>query len=267
MNVSTLYYEKYAAAFVRGLVLRSDALKALSCLQKELRLLQHDFPRNLLEKSLHDLSQEETEEILLLGKAAGLKLHRFKKTHEILPRVRRILGFLKSVGMTGVNEVAGMAENPDMTGMISLMDVGSGRGAFLWPCLDTFPSLNVLSVDILPHRVDMINAVRWGGVSNLGAVRGDICTLSLVDNSYDVVTLLEVFEHIPDPLKAVKRCVEIAKKYIAVSVPLKADNNPEHKHLLTKDLLTDMFHGAGCTRLHFDGVPGHLMMIAVLKEG
>src|SRR2546426_348797 len=50
------------------------------------------------------------------GIAAGLKIHRFKRTHE-LPRVRRVLGLLRGL-------------NPE-----SLLDIGSGRGVFLWPLL------------------------------------------------------------------------------------------------------------------------------------
>ena len=37
---------------------------------------------------------------------------------------------------------------------------------------------------------------------------------------------------------------------------------------LTKERLTELFEAAGCRRLHFDGVPGHLFVAAPLgKEG
>ena len=49
------------------------------------------------------------------------KLHKFKRIDE-LPRVRRVIGMLRG------------ALRPT-----SLLDVGSGRGAFLWPLLDAFP--------------------------------------------------------------------------------------------------------------------------------
>ena len=44
-----------------------------------------------------------------------------------------------------------------------------------------------------------------------------------------------------------------------------ADDNPEHIHLLTKDILTDLFNAAGCRQLHFGGVPNHLFMVATCK--
>ena len=222
-------YARYAAAYVRGLALRS----------------QVDLPVSLSERPLDELSDEELGAILAAGQAAGVRLYRFKNTHDDLPRVKRVLGFLRSVQVG------------------SLLDVGSGRGVFLWPCLNAFPWWRVTSVDLLPHRVEMINTVRDGGVANLSGVVGDICSLNLPE-SYDVVTLLEVLEHMPEPSLAVEAAVRLAGKHVVVSVPSKPDNNPEHLHLLTKDRLTELFGRAGCTRLSFDGVPGHLIMIATV---
>ena len=68
------------------------------------------------------------------GRAAGLRLQRFKRS-SVLPRVRRVLGFLHAVAPR------------------SLLDVGTGRGAFLWPLLDAFPHLPVHCVDLLEHRL------------------------------------------------------------------------------------------------------------------
>ena len=58
----------------------------------------------------------------------------------------------------------------------------------------------------------------------------------------------------------------MAKKYVVVTVPSKEDDNPEHIHLLTKEKLTSYFTSCGVERLSFDGVPGHLFMIAKIKE-
>ena len=232
MHLYELYHIKYAAAYVRGVAIQSN---------------NNLLPSALIQKNLYELTAEETEEIIEKGKAAGLKLYCFKNSHNDLPRVKRILGFLRSIEMN------------------NLLDAGSGRGVFLWSCLNAFPWIEVTSIDLLPHRVEMLNTVRQGGVTTLNAVVGDICSLETLYKSYDVVTLLEVLEHIPKPLAAIQSAVRIAKKFVAVSVPSKPDNNPEHIHLLTKDILTDFFNQAGCTRLHFDSVPGHLIMIAALE--
>ncbi len=225
------YYDKLAAAYVRG---------------NELRTGQFLLESELLMKDLEELNEEEVLQILETGKDAGAKLYAFKNTHTDMPRVRRVLGFLKSVSFE------------------SLLDVGSGRGVFLFPFLQEFPWVSVTSMDILEHRVEFLQDVSRGGVISLTAVKGNLCIQPFPDRSFDVVTLLEVLEHIPEVGQAVKAAVRMARKHVAVTVPSKPDNNPEHIHLLTKEILTGLFQEAGCTRLRFDGVNGHLVLVATL---
>lgn len=221
------YDMRLAAAYVRGMA-REGRLAAASALP--------DAP-------LDALTQEEQAQLIEAGRAAGLKLYRFKN-HEELPRVRSVLGFLHGI-------------QPE-----SLLDVGSGRGVFLFPFLQEFPQVEVTSVDLLPLRVELLQALRAGGVNRLTALQQDICTWEMPENSFDVVTLLEVLEHIPDVAQAVRAAVRLARRYVVVSVPSRPDDNPEHIHLLTRDVLTGLFADAGCTRLQFSGVNGHLIMMA-----
>lgn len=221
------YEARLAAAYVRGAAMEKGGL----------------LPPGLTEKPLDSLGEAELAEILRAGEAAGLKLYHFKKK-EPLPRVKAVMGFLKGV-------------RPE-----SLLDVGSGRGVFLFPFLTEFPWVRVTSADILPHRVQMLQAISRGGVGNLTAVEQNICRWADGENQFDVVTLLEVLEHIPDVQTAVCNAVRLAKRYAAVTVPSQPDDNPEHIHLLTKDILTELFQNAGCTKLRFGGVPGHLVLIA-----
>jgi len=79
------------------------------------------------------------------GLKAGLRLHKFKRTSG-LPRVRRVLGVLRGLAPA------------------DLLDVGSGRGVFLWPLLDAFPELRVTAIDRNPQRVI------FGGSGGGGAV-------------------------------------------------------------------------------------------------
>src|SRR5690242_17546937 len=81
------------------------------------------------------------EDVLRAAAAAGLDLHHFKRS-SLLPRVARVLGVLRGMAPT------------------SLVDVGIGRGAFLWPLLDAFPELRVLAVDRDPRCVAEVAAVR-----------------------------------------------------------------------------------------------------------
>ena len=93
------------------------------------------------------------------------------------------------------------------------------------------------------------------------ALEQDLCTWDRQENAFDVVTLLEVLEHIPDVQAAVNAAVRLARRYVVVSVPSQPDDNPEHIHFLTKPVLTGLFQNAGCRKLHFSGVNGHLILL------
>lgn len=227
--IPSYYYADQFIAYVRG----HAAKHGVPSIEKE-----------LLNKSLCELTEEEKEYIFESGRTAGLKLYRFKNTHDELPRVKRVLGFLKGIYFE------------------TLLDVGSGRGVFLFPFLEAFPSARVTSIDVLDYRAEFLSELSLGGIDRLTALCGDICSCSLPDKSADVVTLLEVLEHIPDVENAVRAAVRIARNFVIVSVPSREDSNPEHIHLLTKERLTDMFTRAGCASLSFDSVSGHLIMIA-----
>jgi len=229
------YHVKFMAAAVRGGLKRLGKTDGMAS--------------EILEKPLDALTEEETETVLRAAEGLPLKLHYFKKTDRLLPRVHKVLGFLKGISFE------------------SLLDVGSGRGVFLLPFLEEFPYAETYSVDVLDHRIEMLRDIAEGGLENLHAEKADICQQPYADRSFDVVTLLEVLEHIPDVEGAIRLAVKMAKKYIAVSVPSKEDDNPEHIHLLTKQKLTEYFHACGVHKLRFDGVPGHLIMIATIGGG
>ena len=201
----------------------------------------------LFNAPLERLTEGECEALLEAGRVAGLKLHHFKR-HETLPRVKAVMGFLRGI-------------QPE-----SLLDVGSGRGVFLFPFMREFPWVPVTSLDILDKRVTLLQAIHDGGMEKLTAMKASICDWDSPGGAFDVVTLLEVLEHIPDVQAAVKNAVRLARRYVVVTVPSKPDDNPEHIHLLTKPLLTELFRVAGCERLQFDGVPGHLFMVALLDR-
>ena len=183
------------------------------------------------------------EELVRLGLAAGLRLHRFKRTAD-LPRVRRVLGVLH-----------GLAPG-------DLLDVGSGRGVFLWPLLDAFPWLPVLAVDRDPRRLATVAAVARGGVARVTAAVMDATRLGLADDSADVVTILEVLEHLARPDRAAAEAVRVARRFVVASVPSHEDDNPEHIHLFDRTSLQSLFTAAGARRVSFDSVLNHLIVVA-----
>ena len=109
--------------------------------------------------------------------------------------------------------------------------------------------------------IDFLRDVALGGGYDFEAEKADLCSYS-PSKTFDVVTLLEVLEHIPDVKTAIRNAVKLSNKYIVVTVPSKADDNPEHVHLLTREKLTEYFGDCGVKSLSFDGVQGHLFMIA-----
>jgi 2-polyprenyl-3-methyl-5-hydroxy-6-metoxy-1,4-benzoquinol methylase len=222
------YFGRLAAAYVRGALAGSPTSEAHAA---------------LFAPTLDDLTEGEWQQLIALGEAEGLRLHRFKRTMG-LARVRKVLGMLRGVQPTG------------------LLDIGSGRGAALWPIVNAFPTLPITCVDTLAHRVADIERVRAGGVTTLTAVQGDATRLPFADGAFDVVTLLEVLEHIPDTQAALTEVCRVTGRYLILSAPSRPDNNPEHIHLFNEPMLARLLRDAGMQHTGADFVPNHLLIIA-----
>jgi hypothetical protein len=180
------------------------------------------------------------------GLAAGLRLHKFKRNTE-LPRVSRVLGALRGIAPA------------------SLLDVGSGRGPFLWPLLDTFPDVPVTASDKDARRASDLQAAARGGIARLTAACMDAEALSFPHGAFDAVTLLEVLEHMPRPDRALAHAVRVAQRFVVATVPSKEDDNPEHIHLFDAGSLRALFAGAGARNVRVDYVRGHILAVASLQ--
>lgn len=179
------------------------------------------------------------------GRAVGLKLHRFKRSAE-LPRVRAVIGMLHGLA-------------PE-----SLLDVGSGRGVFLWPLLDSFSGLPVTAIDQDQTRIDHIEAVRRGGRDGLSAHAMDAAEMAFADNEFDAVTVLEVLEHVEDPLAVAREAIRVGRRFVIASAPSKDDDNPEHIRLFDARTLSALFGEAGARRVTVEYVPGHMVCMVGL---
>ena len=197
----------------------------------------------LFHRPLADLSEAALETLFDLGQEAELRLHRFKRTMD-LARVRRVLGMLQGL-------------QPQ-----TMLDIGTGRGAFLWPLLDAFPALPVTALDVLDYRVRDLQAVARGGIDQLQAFQLDVHDMTFEDEAFDGVTLLETLEHISEPQRTLDAVCRVAKRFVIVSVPSKEDDNPEHIHLFTPDRLRTLFLNAGMHRFHIASVLNHIIVLA-----
>ena len=225
MELTGRYRTQLMAAFIRGRLAPAET-------------------GDLFTKPLAELSEEDHTSLFELGKANELSLHKFK-VKSGLPRVEKVLGLMRGLQFS------------------SLMDIGSGRGAFLWPFLEAFPWVQVHCIDILEHRVRDLQAIAAGGYPNLTADLTDLTNSNLADNAFELVNMLEVLEHIPDCNKALAEACRIAEKAILLSVPSKPDDNPEHIHLFTPDRLEQMFTANGFNRVRFHSVTNHIVALAL----
>lgn len=226
------YYLQLAAAFVRGKLAEHPARQG---------------DERLFLQPLETLAAEDQAALVALGLQEGLRLHKFKRTMD-LPRVKKVLGMLKGI-------------QPE-----HLLDIGTGRGAFLWTLLDTFPALPVTCVDMLEQRVADIQTVQRGGIARVSAINADATRLPFEDRSFAAVTMLEVLEHIPDTEKALDEVCRVARDFIIFSVPSKEDDNPEHIHLFDQQAFKEMLGARGVHRLNFEYVPNHMIVVAKLDE-
>jgi SAM-dependent methyltransferase len=226
--MSPPYYERVVAAYVRGKLRGTASVETYA---------------TLFNRPLELLAEKDLVEIINIGQNHGLRLHRFKRTMD-LARVRKVLGVLK--GMQPTN----------------LLDIGSGRGAFLWPLLDAFPLLPVTATDILAYRVQDLAAVHGGGMTDLTAVHADVTALPFSDKTFDVVTMLEVLEHVPNSRQAVAEVCRVARRFVILSVPSKPDSNPEHIHLFDPSTLSALLEEQGLPRVSVDPVLNHHIVVA-----
>lgn len=227
------YFDRIAAAYVRGVTFTTT-----DCAINPERLYA--------QMALSDLKDRDCEEIVRYGLKAGVHLTRFAKTTNF-PRITRVLSFLKGIEPS------------------NLLDLGSGRGAFLWPLLDAFPDLDVTAVDRYEDRARMYKAVSLGGYPNLKGAVEDATHLSYASDSFDVVTMLDVLEHIPEAMRALTEAVRVARRYVIISVPVHDSIIPEHIHIFNGERLNDMLLYAGVGRVTIDTIGNHLIAIGRLK--
>ncbi len=112
----------------------------------------------------------------------------------------------------------------------SLVDVGCGSGDIIKRIADSlkkngFPSVQFKAYDVSPHVLN----IKKEGVEY---IQGDFCE---TDEVVDVVTLFDVFEHVPDPVSFIKTLAERCKM-VGFHIPLDDSLNYSVRNLFRSKL-------------------------------
>ncbi len=108
----------------------------------------------------------------------------------------------------------------------SLFDIGAATGFFLKLAKDR--GFKVSGVEMSDHAASMARS------KGIDVATGDLMSLNLDSNSYDVVTMLDVLEHMSDPFVELREVKRILKPNGLVVI-----NSPDGQSLLAKILKTN----------------------------
>jgi SAM-dependent methyltransferase len=102
---------------------------------------------------------------------------------------------------------------PDLPEGTRILEVGGGRSGM---AASLFPGASIVSLDLEPSFAAAQSA---GGTVTF--VTGDACDLPFPDDSFDVVTMFDVLEHIPDDHRAAQEALRVTRPggRILVSTP------------------------------------------------
>ena len=195
---------------------------------------------------------QEFSEACMLGMPNKDYKKYFKKHDRELPRIIKVLGILKSICPKEV------------------LDIGSGRGRSLWPMLYCLKETKFLCLEKSVRYVQVINAVHNGGIKRVSAIRKEIGEFENT-KQYEVITALEVMEHIHNSQLAMDNIIKLCGEYFIASVPSKPDNNPDHIHFFSEKDFEEMIKSSvdknnrEIKKLSFDYVLNHMIVFLHLK--
>ena len=98
---------------------------------------------------------------------------------------------------------------------VGIFDVGCGPGYFLREAKRWFPAAKVTGLD---YEIALLD---WVNLPDATLVQGSAESLPFADNSFDVVSCLQVLEHLKDPDKAISELKRVLKPggFVCVATP------------------------------------------------
>ena len=101
----------------------------------------------------------------------------------------------------------------------ALLDAGCGNGFFCSWIAQQTRLQKISGADLSEQRIKIARE-RY---PNFDFRVADLQQLPWPDNTFDVVTCIEVLEHIPDPLKVLRELLRVSRRHVVITVP---DRNP-----------------------------------------
>lgn len=99
----------------------------------------------------------------------------------------------------------------ESTGGGRVLDVGSADGTFSKVILDKSEAKELIGIDVVKSSVDWARN-HWRREKKMKFRLGDAHDLKYQSNSFDAVFILEVLEHVHNPVKVLKEAKRILKK-------------------------------------------------------
>lgn len=96
-----------------------------------------------------------------------------------------------------------------------ILDAGCGEGFTLSRFYELKIGESLEGIDYSPEAIAIGKKVH----PHLNIKRGDIYNLIYENNSFDLVTCMEVLEHLEDPVKGLKEVERVSSKYVLLTVP------------------------------------------------
>ena len=104
----------------------------------------------------------------------------------------------------------------DKASVKNILDVGCGNGVKSVLLANYFSNAKLLGIDFTDEGIKKANA-NYSKVSNIHFDKADI--FEMQTEKYDMVSCLEVLEHIEDWQSILKKICDISSKYVLISVP------------------------------------------------
>jgi 2-polyprenyl-3-methyl-5-hydroxy-6-metoxy-1,4-benzoquinol methylase len=162
----------------------------------------------------------------------------------------------------------------------SILELGSGHGGFVAMLRQS--GFDATGLEISPWVVDFARKT-FGVPMLLGAVEDQ----KLKSGSLDGITLMDVLEHLPDPIGSMRRCLKLLKSdgIVVVQTPrypehkshdemvygrdrfLEMLQEKEHLYLFSERSIRELFHRLGAEYLNFEpAIFAHYDMFLVISR-